>query len=71
MYKKCSILANKLMLQLTLTLGVKAGNMKKNFNTGSILGVGLGNEQWTLMMKIYDLYFYSAESSHYQAIINY
>ena len=44
MYKKCSILTNKLMLQLTLTLGVKAGNMKKNFNTGSILGVGLGNE---------------------------
>ena len=44
MYKKWSILTNKLMLQLTLTLGVKAGNMKKNFNTGSILGVGLGNE---------------------------
>ena len=45
MYKKCSILANKLMLQLTLTLGVKAGNMKKNFNTGSILGGGLGKER--------------------------
>ena len=47
MYKKWSILTNKLMLQLTLTvtLGVKAGNMKKNFNTGSILGVGLGNER--------------------------
>ena len=44
MYKKWSILTNKLMLQLTLTLGVKAGNMKKNFNTGSILGVGLSNE---------------------------
>ena len=44
MYKKWSILTNKLMLQLTLTLGVKAGNMKKNFNTGSILGVGLNNE---------------------------
>ena len=44
MYKKWSILTNKLMLQLTLTLGVKTGNMKKNFNTGSILGVGLGNE---------------------------
>ena len=44
MYKKWSILTNKLMLQLTLTLGVKTGNMKNNFNTGSILGVGLSNE---------------------------
>ena len=45
MYKKWSILTNKLMLQLTLTLGVKAGNMKKNFNTGSILGGGQGKER--------------------------
>ena len=45
MYKKWSILTNKLMLQLTLTLGVKAGNMKKNFSTGSILGGGQGKER--------------------------
>ena len=40
-------------------IGVKVRNMKMDFNTG---GTWSRVGQWTLMMKIYDFFFYSAKS---------